>query len=72
MKSETLRRTENDKIFVEQQEEIAPAQIMRDLEQLDRAVTQDLPPEELIGVLRAMVPTYHSPEEVNAEAQVGD
>ena len=48
------------------------AQIMRDLEQLDRAVTQDLPPEELIGVLRGMVPTYYSPEEVNARAQVGD
>ncbi len=69
MKSETLMRTENDKIFVEQQQRIDPARIMSDLEALDRAVTDKLPEDELIETLRGMIPTYHAPEEVNARAE---
>ena len=65
MKSETLLKTGNDKIFVEQQERIDPAKIMEDLEFLDRAVTEDMPRKELIGIMRGMVPTYRSPEEFN-------
>ena len=65
MKSETLLKTGNDKIFVEQQEKIDPAKIMEDLEFLDRAVTEDMPKDELIGIMRGMVPTYRSPEEFN-------
>ena len=68
MKSETLLKTKYDKIFVEQQEHIDPNAILRDLEALDRAVTEELPPEELIALMRRIVPTYHSPEEVNANA----
>lgn len=66
MSSQTLLKTDNAKIFVEQQEEIDPKQIMDDLLTLDRAVTEnDVSDEELIGTLRAMIPTYHAPEEVN-------
>lgn len=68
MKSETLLRTTNDKIFVEQQQRMDPARIMRDLETLDRAVTDKLAEEELIGILRGMIPTYYAPETVNARA----
>ncbi len=69
MKSETLLHTENDKIFVEQQQRIDPARIMDELECLDRAVTDKLPEEELIAILHSMIPTYHTPEEVNARAE---
>ena len=68
MKSETLLETENSKIFIEQQQEIDPQQIMDDLEYLDRAVTDGTPDGELIGILRRMIPTYHAPEEVNRAA----
>ncbi len=69
MSSETLSKTDNKKIFVEQQQEIDPRQIMEDLEKLDEAVTEEnLPDEELIAMLRDMIPTYHAPEEVNRKA----
>lgn len=68
MKSETLLKTKYDKIFVEQQERMDPAAIMAALEALDRAVTEELPPEGLIALMRRIVPTYHSPDEVNAHA----
>ena len=71
MNSETLSKTENKKIFVEQQQEIDPEQIMEDLETLDKAVTDNrLPDQELISMLRSMIPTYHAPEEVNRRAVV--
>lgn len=66
--SETLSETENHKIFIEQQQEIYPDQIMRDLELLDQAVTDGTPDEELIGILRSIIPTYRTPEAVNREA----
>jgi FlaA1/EpsC-like NDP-sugar epimerase len=69
MNSETLSKTENKKIFVEQQQEIDPEQILEDLETLDRAVTGEVLPDwELIAMLRSMIPTYHEPEEVNRKA----
>ena len=71
MKSETLSKTENKKIFVEQQQEISPEQIMEDLKNLDRAITVDcLSDQELISMLRSMIPTYHAPEEVNRKAVI--
>ncbi len=69
MNSETLSKTENEKIFVEQQQEIDPEQIMEDLEKLDRVVTDNYQSdEELISLLRSIIPTYHAPEEVNRKA----
>ncbi len=71
MNSETLSKTENKKIFVEQQQKIDPKQIMDELEMLDRAVTvDDMSNHELIELLRNMIPTYHAPEETNRKAAV--
>ena len=69
MKSETLSKTENSKIFIEQQQYIDPDEILNDLEILDRAVTKDYDSAELIRLLHSMVPTYRTPEEVNHEAE---
>ncbi len=68
MKSEKLTKTENAKIFIEEQREIDPAEIMRNLEALDRAVTDGTSNEELISMMRSMIKTYHSPEEINKRA----
>ena len=65
MRSETLSRTSNEKIFVEQQQKISKEVIMEDLLRLDEAITRNEPPQGLISMLREMVPTYRSPEEVN-------
>ena len=68
MKSETLLETPNKKIFVEQQQTIEESDIRSYLETLDKALQDELPPEELIALLREIIPTYRSPEEVNSEA----
>ncbi len=68
MKSETLSETANKKIFVEQQQHIDESELRAHLELLDRAIRDELPPEELIALLREIIPTYRSPEEVNSEA----
>ena len=69
IKGEQIVATENRKIFVEQQREIDPDMVMRDLESLDLAVTAQLPPYELIRLLQSMIPTYHDPKEVNAASE---
>ena len=68
MKSETLLATDNKKIFVEQQQHISESDIRAHLETLDRALRDETPNEELIALLRSIIPTYHSPEEVNSAA----
>ena len=68
MRSETLSATANEMIFVEEQQEIRASQIMEDLTALDRAVTLGESSEELVALLRAMVPTYRDAEAVNHAA----
>ncbi len=69
MRSETLLKTDNEKIFVEQQQVIDPQQIMEDLKQLDEDLKKDnVSDVQLIAELRSMIPTYYSPEEVNQKA----
>ena len=68
MQSETLASTDHKKIFVEQQQEIDPQRIMDDLLMLDRAVSDGTDADELIALMRRIVPTYHSPDQVNREA----
>ncbi len=68
MKSETLLGTTNKKIFVEQQQNISESNIRAYLETMDHAIQAEEPPEELIALLREIIPTYRSPEEVNSEA----
>ncbi len=69
MKSETLIKTENSKIFIEQQQYIDPVEITEDLQYLDRAVSEDFDSGKLVSILQGMIPTYHTPEEVNHEAE---
>ena len=71
MYNEHLLKTENEKIFVEEQSGIDPDEIMRELIRLDEAVTRESSNEEIIALMKSMVPTYHAPQEVNelVEAQ---
>ena len=69
MRSETLSATQNDKIFVEQQQKIDPEFIMQALKKLDNAITEKNSNDELIELMRRLVPTYQSAEEVNREAE---
>ena len=65
MDSETLTKTANEKIFIEQQEAMEQEQIMGGLVRLDQAVTANASPAELTALLKQLVPTFRSPEEVN-------
>ena len=69
MNSETLSGTENSKIFVEQQQFISPEEIAKDMALLADALDEQASPEQLTELLRNMIPTYHSPEEVNGQAE---
>ena len=65
--NETLMRTSNQKIYVERECTISPDRIMRCLTALDRAITGGYSPDELIQLMKQMVPTYYSPEQINGE-----
>ena len=67
MKTETLTKTDNDRIFVERDEPLSTALIQEKLDVLDAALqTED---DDAIRVaMKQVVPTYHSPEEVNGKA----
>ena len=65
MDNEHLLETQNQKIFVEEQSEISPDEIMRNLIRLDEAVTRESSNEEIISLMKSLVPTYHAPQEVN-------
>ena len=67
MKSETLLQTEHDKIFVEQQSLLDSEEILRYLEELDEALAAEISDEELIRMMKRMVPTYRDAAEVNAQ-----
>ena len=69
MKNEHLIKTSNSKIFVEEQGEIFADDIMRDLVRLDEAVTWEESNEQIIELMKSMVPTYHAPQEVNELVQ---
>jgi FlaA1/EpsC-like NDP-sugar epimerase len=68
MKSENLSKTENSKIFIEQQQIISPTLIMEDLCRLDAALTSGCTDAALIELMRHLVDTYHDPDEVNRQA----
>ena len=71
MDSETLTK-KGDKIFVEEQEDIDPDRIMAALEELDEAVTGEWSEERLTELLRRVVTTYRTPEEVNRGVETAD
>lgn len=69
MKSEHLSKTSNEKIFVEEQRPITPEEIMGALLILDKTISAESSNDELIKLMRKLVPTYRDPAEVNAEAE---
>lgn len=69
MRSENLIETPNKKIFVEEQSFIPQKEIMCGLISLDNMVTAERPKDEIIALMKQLVPTYRDPEEVNREAE---
>ncbi len=65
MTSETLTATENKKIFIEKQGPLTQEEIMQDLMRLDEAIGNNISDEELLFLMKQMIPTYHAPDEVN-------
>lgn len=68
MRSEDLTTTSNNKIFIEHQK--APfslAEVREKLRELDAVLATDSK-DKIVTVMKKLVPTYKSPEEVNAKA----
>ncbi len=66
MSSENLTATKYEKIFVEQQEMISREVMYSHLERL-RQVLATESASEIVRVMREIVPTFRTPEEVNAQ-----
>lgn len=67
MKNENLTKTDNDMIFVEHDRALTRAQMEENLKLLRKA-GEDGTPEAVYSAIRATVPTYKTPEEVNKTA----
>ena len=67
MKSETLRKTDNDLIFIEKDEPISMEDLQTRLEILREAIRSN-DDETVRAAMRKVVPTYKTPEEVNCKA----
>ena len=63
-----LKTTENEKIFIDQHQPISLDTIEEYLGCLRRAIEAEIPREELIELMKQLVPTYRTPEEHNAAA----
>lgn len=68
VKTEELDKTENSLIFIEKDTPLPKDEIQERIEKLRRAVESGID-EEVRRTLKCVVPTYHSPEEVNALAE---
>lgn len=68
VKTEELDKTENSLIFIEKDTPLPKKEIEQRVDQLRRAVESGVD-EEVRRTLKCVVPTYHSPEEVNALAE---
>jgi len=69
MNSDHLTATKYEKIFVEEQESISREEMSRNLERL-RQVLATESPAEIVRVMREIVPTFKTPEEVNSQVDV--
>ena len=65
MQTGNLDRTENNKIFVEQQGERSKEELENDLRILHKAIDDKVSNEECIALMKTLVPTYKSPVEIN-------
>ena len=68
MKSDTLTATKYNKIFIEQQESISREEMDRNLARL-REELETESPEKIIRLMREIVPTFKTPDEVNSVAE---
>lgn len=67
MKTEELDKTDNDMIFIERDKGLSREEVEEKLAILKKAVEQE-GYESVRAAIRATVPTYKTPEEVNAKA----
>ena len=67
VKSETLRKTDNDLIFIEKDEPISMEDLQNRLALLKEAIKSN-DDETVRAAMRKVVPTYKTPEEVNCKA----
>ena len=67
VKSETLRKTDNDLIFIEKDEPISMEDLQNRLALLREAIKSN-DDETVRAAMRKVVPTYKTPEEVNCKA----
>ena len=72
IKTETLTKTENRMIFIEKDTPFTRAEIEEKITVLKEAVTaaeEEIEAKSVVAAMKRVVPTYRSPEEVNAEAE---
>ena len=66
VQKENLASTKYEKIFVEQREHLPYKRMLADLERLHQVLeTEDK--QQIVQLMREIVPTFHTPEEVNAQ-----
>ncbi len=72
IKSETLTKTENELIFIEKEHHLTRSEVDEKLEMLLAVVEEEkcnIASARIAETLKAAVPTFRSPEEVNVEAE---
>ena len=72
IKTETLTKTDNDKIFIETDTPFTREQVDEKIAILLKAVedsVDDVKAPKVVDAMKSVVPTYHDPEEVNREAE---
>ena len=67
--NDRLAQTKYNKIYVEQREQISGETMERDLQRL-RDVLETQEKDAIVALMREIVPTFHTPEEVNGAALV--
>lgn len=67
--SETLTKTENNLIFIEKDEPLEAAEIQKKLDKLASIERENLSNEQVKALLREVVPTYKSPDEINGSVK---
>ncbi len=65
MKTEELDKTDNELIFIERDKGLPREEVEIKLSILNKAIENE---SDILDAIRATVPTYHDPEEVNAKA----
>ncbi len=72
IKSETLTKTENELIFIEEEQHLTRAEVDEKLTALSAIVEEEqhnIASARIAEVLKSVVPTFRSPEEVNVQAE---